>query len=302
MITLSAALKEYLSYLRVEKGASPATLEAYQRDLRRFIDAVGPQEATDSLEYQTIVDYLGELAELGYAASSLKRTVAAIKAFGKFMVQDNLSSHNAAAIAKIPKVPSHLPATLSISQVSELLDQPFEVSPRALRDKAVLEVLYGCGLRVSELTALDLAELDLKAGLIRVYGKGSKERMVPIGGTALVALESYLCEARGLLHTKKTQAPPEGSAVFLNARGARISRQGVYDIVVAYGKRVDLQDLHPHSLRHSYATHLLEGGADLRSIQQLLGHASISTTQIYTHVGRSHLREEYLSCHPRAAL
>lgn len=302
MITLKAAYKEYLAYLKVEKGSSPATLEAYSRDLERFVEATGSNTATDELGYQAIVAYLGELVELGYAPASLKRTVAAIKGFCRFMAEDGLAAHNAAAILKMPKVPAHLPSALSIDQINELLDQSFDLTPRGQRDKAVLELLYGCGLRVSELTQLDKAECDLKEELIRVYGKGSKERMVPIGGAALRALESYLREARDSLHTKKMQAPPEGSAVFLNARGERLSRRGVYDIVTAYGARVGIEDLHPHSLRHSYATHLLEGGADLRSIQQLLGHSSISTTQIYTHVGRGHLREEYISCHPRAGL
>jgi len=300
--TLATALKEYLLYLQVEKGSPPATLEAYQRDLRRFISAMGETASVDSLEYQGIVSYLDQLVELGYAPSSLKRTVAAIKGFCAFMVSDGLATNNAAGILKMPKVPAHLPQTLSIEQMSELLDQPFELTPLGTRNRAVLELLYGCGFRVSELTNLDLAECDLNGGLIRVFGKGSKERMVPIGGTALTALATYLSEARSLLHPKRTTAPPEGSAVFLNARGQRLSRNGVYNIVVEYGERVGLNNLHPHSLRHSYATHLLEGGGDLRSIQQLLGHASISTTQVYTHVGRSHLREEYLTCHPRAKL
>lgn len=302
MATLESALKEYLSYLRVEKGSSHATLDAYKRDLERFVSEMGEREHPDSLDYQHIVTYLGALTELGYAPASLKRVVAAIKGFCKFMAQDGLSAHNAADVLKLPKIPEHLPATLSIDQINELLDQAFEEDPRGIRNKAILELLYGCGLRVSELTNLDLAECDLNAGLIRIFGKGSKERMVPIGGTALGALEAYLNQARHRLHTKRVAVPPEGSAVFLNARGARISRAGVYNIVVEYGERVALQELHPHSLRHSYATHLLEGGADLRSIQQLLGHSSISTTQIYTHVGRSHLREEYMSCHPRAGL
>ena len=302
MVSLNAALSEYLSYLRAEKGAAPATLEAYQRDLQRFVNALGAQQATDSLEYQAIVKYLGELLELGFAPASLKRTTAAIKGFCGFMAQDGLAAQNAAAILKMPKVPAHLPAILSIDQIAQLLDQHFEPTSTGKRDRAILELLYGCGLRVSELTALDLAECDFTAGLIRVIGKGSKERMVPIGGMALGTLTHYLSEARGLLHTKNVSQPPEGSAVFLNVRGKRLSRQGVYDLVTIYGQKVGLLSLHPHSLRHSYATHLLEGGADLRSIQQLLGHASISTTQIYTHVGRGHLREEYLSCHPRAGL
>lgn len=302
MVTLQTALKEYLTYLRVEKGASAATREAYERDLQRFIAAIGADKATDSLEYQTIVEYLGVLVEIGYAPASLKRTVAAVRGFCGFMAQDGLAACNAAATLKMPKVPSHLPSILSIESISALLDQPFDPTPAGMRDQAILELLYGCGLRVSELTGLDLAECSLDTGLIRVYGKGSKERMVPIGGMALAALARYVSEARGLLHTKKQCSPPEGSAVFLNARGQRLSRHGVYALVGAYGQRVQLVNLHPHSLRHSYATHLLEGGADLRSIQELLGHASISTTQIYTHVGQSHLREEYLSCHPRAGL
>ena len=302
MNTLTKALKEYLLYLRVEKGASPATLDAYQRDLQRFIEAMGEMASTDSLEYQSIVSYLNQLVELGFAPSSLKRNVAAIKSFCAFMVNDGLAANNVAGILKMPKVPAHLPQTLSIEQISKLLDQAFELTPLGIRNKAALELLYGCGFRVSELVNLDLAECNLDGGLIRVFGKGSKERMVPIGGTALSALTIYLREARGLLHTKRTTAPPEGSAVLLNARGQRLSRNGLYNIVVEYGERVGLDSLHPHSLRHSYATHLLEGGGDLRSIQQLLGHASISTTQVYTHVGRSHLREEYLSCHPRAKM
>ncbi|MDR1357902.1 MAG: tyrosine recombinase [Coriobacteriales bacterium] len=302
MVTLNAALREYLSYLRVEKGAAPATILGYQRDLQRFITAQGADAPASSLSYQAIVGYLGELMELGLAPSSLNRSVAAIKGFCGFMAQDGLAEHNAAAVLKMPKVPVHLPASLSIDQIAALLDQPFEPTPAGIRDHALLELLYGCGLRLSEITALDLAECDLDGGLIRVFGKGSKERMVPVSGTALAALKRYLSEARGQLHTKRQVQPSEGSAVFLNTRGRRLSASGVYNIVAAYGRQVGLSTLHPHSLRHSYATHLLEGGADLRSIQELLGHASISTTQIYTHVGRRHLREEYLTCHPRARL
>ncbi|MDR1089000.1 MAG: tyrosine recombinase [Coriobacteriales bacterium] len=302
MVTLNAALDEYLSYLRVERGAAPATIEGYQRDLRRCINAQGADEPTDSLSYQAIVVYLGELAELGCAPSSLKRSVSAIKGFCGFMAQDGLAAHNAAAVLKMPRVPAHLPPSLSIKQVEALFDQQFEPTPAGTRNRALLELLYGCGLRVSEISALDLAECDLDGGLIRVFGKGSKERMVPVSGSAHAALTRYLQEARGLLHTKRQTQPSEGSAVFLNVRGERLGSGGVYSIVVNYGRRVGLDSLHPHSLRHSYATHLLEGGADLRSIQELLGHASIATTQIYTHVGRGHLRGEYLTCHPRARL
>lgn len=300
--TLEIALCEYLNYLRVEKGAAAATIEAYQRDLRRFITEMGADVAADTLEYQSIVAYLETLAQIGCAPASLKRVVAAIKAFCKYLVNDGLASKNAAAILKLPKIPAQLPEALSIDQINNLLEQEFGSNPPGLRDKAILELLYGCGLRVSELTGLNRAECDLEVGLIRVFGKGSKERMVPIGGAAAKALDTYLREARGFLHTRQDSTPREGSAVFLNARGTRLSRRGVYDIVAKYGERVGLEALHPHSLRHSYATHLLDGGGDLRSIQELLGHASISTTQVYTHVSRSHLREEYLSVHPRAQI
>ena len=170
------------------------------------------------------------------------------------------------------------------------------------RDKAILETLYGCGLRVSELVGLDLSALMLSDGYLRVTGKGARERIVPLAGKAEEALRAYLGQARGQLHPKRVSAVADGSAVFLNSRGRRLSRQAVHKLVARYGALVGVDNLHPHTLRHSYATHMLEGGADLRAIQELLGHSDIITTQIYTHVSRSHLREEYLSTHPRACL
>ncbi len=201
----------------------------------------------------------------------------------------------------LPKVPQRLPDVISVLQAEELVTQPFAEGPAGLRDRAILEVLYGCGVRVSELTGADTGDVDLKEGFWRVSGKGGKEREVPIGGMAAQALEEYLISGRPFLRPKGTTGRPFSDALFLNVRGGRLSRQAVFRMVRAYGGRVGLK-MHPHTLRHSYATHMLEGGADLRVLQDLLGHADIATTQVYTHVDRRHIREEYLSTHPRARL
>ncbi len=190
---------------------------------------------------------------------------------------------------------------ISIDDAERLLSQPFPDGAAGLRDRAILETLYGCGLRVGELVGLDTGDIDLEAGFLRVFGKGSKERFVPVGGMAAHALAAYRSQGRPFLSPRRS-AGPATSALFLNTRGGRLSRQAVFKIVRTYGARVGLDGLHPHTLRHSFATHLLEGGADLRALQEMLGHADISTTQVYTHVDRRHVREEYLSTHPRARM
>ncbi|MDR3314922.1 MAG: tyrosine recombinase XerD [Coriobacteriales bacterium] len=298
------ALRDFLSYLAVERGSSELTIEAYGRDLRRYLGwfTQGGVDDFSGITREQIGYFLGELQDLGYAPASIDRTASAIKSFHRFAVRDGLTSDDPSALLRLPKTPDLLPTALSIEQVMGLLDQSFPATPAGVRDKALLELLYGCGLRVSELCGLDLLALSLEEGQLRITGKGNKTRMVPLSGTALEALETYLRTARGGLHPARVLAPVEGSAVFLNQRGGRITRQGVFLIVKRYGVAVGIADLHPHTLRHSFATHLLEGGADLRSIQELLGHANITTTQIYTHVDRSHIREEYLSTHPRARI
>jgi integrase/recombinase XerD len=194
-----------------------------------------------------------------------------------------------------------LPDVISVDDALKLLSQPFPDGPVGYRDRAVLETLYGCGLRVSELTGLDLSAIDLESGFIRVFGKGSKERLVPIAGQAVIAVREYLQHGRPFLRAKKAARRPDPDALFLNVRGGRLTRQAVFGIVRDYGAKVGLQ-LHPHTLRHSFATHMLQGGAELRALQEMLGHADISTTQVYTHVDRTHVREEYLTTHPRARL
>ncbi len=298
------ALKEYLTYLAFEKGSSKLTLEAYGRDLERYLIWMSKSGANDldEIERDQVSEYLVQMQTLELAPATIKRQVASIKSFHKFCVRDGSSTKDPTAAMRLPKIPDLLPDTLSIQQVCTLLDQSFPDTPAGVRDSAMLEVLYGCGLRVSELVGLDRQAVLLDEELLRVTGKGDKQRVVPISGTALKALSAYLSGARSDLHPKRSVKPIDGIAVFLNTRGKRITRQGVFKIVDKYGRLVGIDDLHPHTLRHSFATHLLEGGADLRAIQEMLGHSDISTTQIYTHVDRSHIREEYLSTHPRAGL
>ena len=291
-------VQEYLAYLRVERGRSQNTVSAYEADLRdylRFLDERGITAIND-VDRQAIADYEAELFGR-YAASSVDRHVSAVKGFHRFLVREGLAAHNPADSLRQPKAPDRLPDVLSIEQVEALLDRPLAAGPLPLRDQAILEVLYGCGLRVSELTGLDLADLYLDEGFLRVMGKGAKERVSPISGKALQALRAYLAEARGELLKPYAKPTP---AVFLNARGGRLTRQSVHRIVADAGLAIGIENLHPHTLRHSFATHMLAGGADLRVIQEILGHADLSTTQIYTHVDRTHIREEYLHAHPRA--
>lgn len=293
------AVEEYLAYLAVERGSSALTVKAYGRDLAdytRFLVARGLTRPGEE-QRDDIVAYEHDLYERGYAASSVKRRMSAVKGFYRFSMSENLRPDNPATAVDLPKVPGSLPDVLSIDQVNRLLDQPFPATPLGMRDKTVLELLYGCGLRASELVGLNTGDLFLQEGLVRVMGKGSRERVAPISGTALDAVVSYLEQARPQL-----TGPRTGGALILNARGGRITRQSVHAIVRRAGERVMIDNLHPHTLRHSFATHMLEGGADLRTIQEILGHANISTTQIYTHVDRTHIREEYLSAHPRAHL
>lgn len=294
---------EFLAHLAVERGASPHTIDAYRRDLSKYLDILDARSVAgvDAVTRDDVIAYVVTLHSAGYAPSTVERRVASVKSFHKFLVREGITENQPAARVRLPKVPDRLPDAISIEQADRLLSQPFSEGPSGLRDRAILELLYGCGLRVSELTSLDVEDLSLDDGLVRVFGKGEKERVVPIGGPASDAMRDYLAHGRSFLRTKGATRPPEVSGVFLNIRGRRLTRQAVYGMVRDYGERVGLE-LHPHTLRHSFATHMLEGGADLRSLQEMLGHADISTTQVYTHVDRQHIREEYLSTHPRARL
>lgn len=291
-------IEEYLSYLRIERGSASKTVEAYGRDLRKFRLYLEDQAvAFDDVQRENIVAFESQLMKEKFAPTSVKRCLSVIKGFFKFLVREGYRDINPADTVKAPKTPQMLPDVLSISQIDALFEQPFPDTPLGHRDETILELLYGCGLRVSEVCGLDLRDVQLDQGFVRVTGKGDKERISPISGAAARALDSYLKNDRAPLSLKAARPTP---AVFLNARGTRLSRQTVHKIVANAGLAIGVEGLHPHTLRHSYATHMLEGGADLRVIQEILGHADISTTQIYTHVDRSHIREEYLSAHPRA--
>ena len=294
---LTAALDEYLGYLAIERGSSPNTVQSYGRDLvryLRYLEDAGIAEPSD-VTRQDIEAHLEALVEVGLAPASVERAVSAIKGFHRFMVTEQICAEHPTADLPLPRKAKHLPDVISHAQAAALLDQPFAQTPAGQRDRTILEVLYGCGLRVSELCGLDQRDLALDEEVLRVLGKGSKERVVPVMGTAASQLRSYLDTWReGLVG--RTPTP----AVFLNVRGGRISRQSVHAIVERYGRLVGIEGLHPHTLRHSFATHMLEGGADLRIVQEILGHSDISTTQLYTHVDRTHVRMAYLGAHPRA--
>lgn len=300
---MKALIDDYLGHLAVERGSSPNTLAAYGRDLTEydaFLSSRGTTDA-DKVTREDVTAFVVRLRARGLAPSSVERKVAAVKGLHKFLVREGITENHPTARLPLPKVPERLPDVISIEQADSLLAQGFPDGPLGLRDRALLEVLYGCGLRVSELTGLEVDDVDLDEGFLRVLGKGSKERLVPLGGLAGHALDAYIRQGRPFLRTKRSVAVAD-SALFIGARGRRLTRQAVFRIVRDYGAKVGLEGLHPHTLRHSFATHLLEGGADLRALQEMLGHADISTTQVYTHVDRIHIREEYLSTHPRARL
>ena len=295
---LGEAREEFLAHLLVERGSSQNTIDSYGRDLTRYVRFLEERGITDvgAVTYEDVEAFVAFMSSLDFAATSTGRALAAARSMHKYLVAEGLCEHNPARQVMLPKRGNHLPDVLSIAQAQALLDQPFLPSATGQRDRAILEVLYGCGLRVSELCGLCLREAMLEEELLLVLGKGSKERVVPISGTALTALRTYLETGRPHL----SRAPQPTDAVFLNVRGGRLSRQSVHAVCEKYGRLVGIAGLHPHTLRHSYATHLVEGGADLRVVQELLGHASIATTQVYSHIDRTHVRFEYLTAHPRA--
>ena len=298
---LERAVGEYLAFLSVERNLARNTIEGYRRDLAAYIGFLAERGISDPDEVSRadIDEFVAVRRDAGYADASVERSLSALKGLHAFMLREGITQVHPTAALRLPKKEEHLPDYLTIDEARTLLEQPFPDNAAGERDRAILEVLYGCGLRVSELTGLDLRDLYLEEEFMRVVGKGSKERLVPILGSARRALERYLDGARGelALHDRTGRGT---SAVFLNKNGRRLSRQSVHALCERYGRAVGLEGLHPHTLRHSFATHMLAGGADLRVLQEILGHADISTTQVYTHLDRTQLREVYLASHPRA--
>ena len=280
---------EYLDHLAVERGLSSNSIEAYRRDLGTYVAFLDRRDVELRDATRADIEAFAMARRLGgYAVSSVERSLSAVKGLHRFMLREGFSSANPASASKLPKKAERLPDVISIAAAAALLDQPFPQTDAGERDHAALEVLYGCGLRASELVGLDIRNVHLDEGLLRVTGKGSKERLVPIAGSAAKSFQHYIYSGArdGLAAHARTL--DECPAVFLNKNGGR------------YGRAVGIEGLHPHTLRHSFATHMLAGGADLRVLQEILGHADISTTQIYTHVDRTQLTEVYLAAHPRA--
>jgi integrase/recombinase XerD len=297
---LSAAISSFLTHVQVEKGLASNTLSAYKRDLKKFEEFAKKQKLTlEGMNRDHLVDFLASLYRQKLDGKTVARHLVTLRNFFRHAQMQELVPDDPTANLESPKIRRSLPGYLRLEDVEKLLEQPDQKTALGLRDRAMLEVLYSTGLRVSELTSLKVPDLDTKVGCVRCIGKGDKERIVPVGRKALGIVEKYLRDGRPeLLGNGRGGA---GAYLFVNRRGARISRVGVWKILSAYGKKAGLRmALTPHMLRHSFATHLLERGADLRSVQLMLGHSDISTTQIYTHVVEERLKQIYKAHHPRA--
>lgn len=301
---LGPEVERYLRHLAIERGRSPHTIAAYRRDLSRLLDTLALTGTRDAgtVTAEALTAFARGLRDGAdpLAASSVARTLSSVRGFTRFLVDEGRLTKDPAADLVAPKLPDRLPKALTIAQVQDLLAATEGEEPGMLRDRALLELLYATGARVSEAVALNVDDLSGEEGtadLVRLFGKGGKQRIVPVGSYARAALDAYLVRARPLLSTRGRATP----ALFLGMRGARLSRQNAWLVIRAAAERAHLDlEISPHSLRHSFATHLLQGGADVRVVQELLGHASVATTQIYTRVTADALRDMYVTAHPRA--
>lgn len=298
MTDLQFALQDYLHFLKVERQLADNTVTSYKRDLTVYTDWLTQNEiGTYAIEQKVVVNYLQRLKEQGKSSRTISRHISSIRSFHQFMLRDKLTNTDPTVHLDLPKLEKKLPRILSIADIDRLISAIGISTPQAIRDTAILELLYGTGMRVSELIGMDTEDVNLTMGFVRIFGKGSKERIVPLGATAVKACTTYLEEVR------PTFVSPSVSkdALFLNVRGGRLTRQSIWSLLQNVSTKAELtKKLTPHTLRHSFATHLVENGADLRAVQEMLGHADISTTQIYTHVSRNRLKDVYSQFHPRA--
>jgi len=294
---MHALLNSYLEYLSVERGLAKNTIEAYRRDLANFITFLRSKNSDiNSVSTTMIISYLLQMQKSGKASSSISRACAAIRSFYQFLLKENIIKEDPTGNLDAPRLEHRLPKVLTVQEVDRLLLQPNTRDPLGIRDRSILELMYSTGIRVSELISLHIDNVNLEAGFLRCIGKGSKERIIPVAAIALEYLKLYMSDAR-----QKLLGGKESKVLFVNRQGDALTRQSVWKIIKKYSKKAGITKMiTPHTLRHSFATHLLENGADLRAVQEMLGHADISTTQIYTHLTRSRIKEVYDNTHPRA--
>ena len=295
----ASSIKGFQAYLKLERSLSPNSIEAYTRDIQRlyeFAETQQPKLSPESISLAELRQFITWINELGMIPSSQARILSGIKAFYKYMLMEDLIKADPSELLESPKITRKLPDTLSYADINKLIDAIDLSKPEGARNKAIMETLYGCGLRVSELTELKLSNLYLDIEFIKVLGKGSKERLVPIGGSAVKALKIWIEQVRVHNPIKKG----EEDYVFLNRRGSRLSRVYIFMLIKNLAEQTGLKKtISPHTFRHSFATHLVEGGADLRAVQEMLGHESITTTEIYTHLDREYLKGTIIQYHPR---
>ena len=295
---MNAFLKEYLTILKLEKNLSDNTTSSYKNDLSAFFKFLDEFKINDPSEIKTdhIRRFFNFLKDIGLTSSSSARYFSSLKGFFSYLFKNNYITKNPMEKLSAPKLSKNLPSVLTVQEIDSLLLKPATDDKFGLRDKSLLEVFYACGLRVSELINLKLSSLYFNEEIIRVFGKGSKERLVPIGRSAVKWTDKYIKFGRPLL----IKGIKSENYLYLNSRGTKLSRMGIWKIVDKYAKEAGItKEVHPHTFRHSFATHLLEGGADLRAVQEMLGHADISTTQIYTHIDREYIKQEHKQYHPR---
>lgn len=297
-LSLDLCIEEYIDTLSLERGKSDNTVSSYKSDLAQFSSFCNLNSIVllDDTDTDIVKKFFAFLNECGFQTSTIARYYSSIKGFFLFLISENRAKNNPLARLSPPKMSKHLPDTLTIDEMQKLLDTPSADTTLGLRDKAMLETLYACGMRVSELTNLKISDLLLQDNLVRIFGKGSKERITPIGNSAIKYLEEYFSRSRPLL----AKLNRSDNYVFLNRSGKKLSRMGVWKIIKTLVLKSGItKDVHPHLFRHSFATHMIEGGADLRAVQEMLGHADISTTQIYTHLDKEFVKEEHFAYHPR---
>ncbi|WP_203332712.1 site-specific tyrosine recombinase XerD [Planococcus beigongshangi] len=294
------ALDDYLQFLRVERGLALNTLTSYERDLKSYLQYLKEVEQLDSLrrvERIHILNHLSHLKETTMSSRTVARHISSIRSFHQFLIRERIVEKDPTVHLEMPQMDRKLPNVLSIEEVEALIEAPDTSKANGIRDQAMLELLYASGMRVSECINLDLEDVNLTMGFVRCFGKGGKERIIPLGKSALDSCRDYLSRARSELSKPGITA----DALFINQRGKRLTRQGFWKLLKQHAQKAGIQkELTPHTLRHSFATHLIENGADLRAVQEMLGHADISTTQIYTHVSKTRLKDVYTQFHPRA--